>query len=47
MAGRPNYPTELRRKNVRLALGVALIVVFMAITAIPFWKGLFRLATGS
>lgn len=46
MMSRPEYPPELRRKNVRLALWVLVIVILMFITAVPFWVGLFELATG-
>lgn len=34
---------EQRRKNVRLALILAALVLFMLVTAIPFWRGLFNM----
>ena len=34
---------EKRRKNIRLALILAGLVLFMFVTAIPFWRGLFNM----
>ncbi|MCG6861210.1 MAG: hypothetical protein LJE70_08045 [Chromatiaceae bacterium] len=34
---------EQRRKNVRLALILAGVVLFMFATAVPFWRGLFNM----
>jgi hypothetical protein len=38
---------EQRRKNIRLALILAALVLFMFVTAIPFWRGLYNMVTGS
>ncbi len=36
-----------RRKNIRTAWLLAAFAVFIFVTSVPFWTGLFRLATGS
>jgi len=38
-----NMFRERHRKNVRLALILAALVLFMFVTAIPFWRGLFNM----
>lgn len=38
---------EQRRKNIRTAWILAALVLFMFLTSIPFWKGLYQLAVGS
>jgi len=35
---------EQRRKNIRLAWILAGLVLFMLLTSVPFWKGLFDMA---
>jgi hypothetical protein len=35
--------TELRRKNLRLAWGLAGLALFFLVTAFPFWTGIFRI----
>ncbi|MFC1336013.1 MAG: hypothetical protein G8D81_20795 [gamma proteobacterium symbiont of Clathrolucina costata] len=40
----PDYQTaELRRKNVRLAWGLAGLALFFLVTSFPFWAGIFRI----
>jgi hypothetical protein len=34
---------EQRRKNVRLAWILAAFAVFMLVTSVPFWKGMFNM----
>jgi predicted nucleic acid-binding Zn ribbon protein len=36
---------ERRRKNVRVAWMLAAFALFLAVTSVPFWQGLFRLVT--
>jgi hypothetical protein len=36
-----------RRRNVRLALILAAFVLFMLLSSIPFWKGLYNLVMSS
>jgi len=38
---------ERRRKNIRLAVILAVLVLFMFVTAIPFWRGLYHMVMGS
>jgi hypothetical protein len=38
---------ELRRKNRRTAWMLAAFAVFILVTSIPFWKGLFNMAMGT
>jgi hypothetical protein len=38
---------EQRRKNIRLAVVLAVLVLFMFVTAIPFWQGLYNMVMGS
>jgi hypothetical protein len=38
--------SELRRRNVRTAWLLAAFVLFMLLSSVPFWRGLFRLAIG-
>ncbi|WP_165741670.1 hypothetical protein [Candidatus Thiosymbion oneisti] len=37
-------PPQRRRKNLRLAWVLAGFALFMLLSSIPFWKGLFELA---
>lgn len=37
---------EQRRKNIRTAWLLAAFVLFIFVTSIPFWKGLFNLVAG-
>lgn len=40
----PDYQTtELRRKNIRLAWGLAGLALFFLLTSFPFWTGIFRI----
>jgi hypothetical protein len=40
----PEYQTaELRRKNIRLAWGLAGLALFFLLTSFPFWTGIFRI----
>ncbi len=41
---RTDNSSEKRRKNRRLAWILAGLVLFMLVSSIPFWKGLFELA---
>ena len=36
-----------RRKNVRAAWLLAAFALFMALSSVPFWKGLFQMAMGT
>ena len=38
---------EQRRKNVRMAWMLAVFALFMLLSSIPFWKGLYQLAVNS
>ena len=38
---------DRRRRNIRLAWILAAFVLFIMISSIPFWKGLFELAMNS
>lgn len=38
---------ERRRKNVRAAWLLAAFALFMALSSVPFWKGLFQMAMGT
>lgn len=38
---------EQRRRVVWMAWGLAALVLFMLVTSIPFWKGLYLMAVGS
>jgi len=38
---------ERRRKNVRLIWILVALVLFMFVTAIPFWRGLYDMAMSS
>jgi hypothetical protein len=38
---------ERRRKNVRLILILAAVALFMFVTSIPFWRGLYDMALSS
>ena len=35
---------DRRRKNVRVAWILAAFAVFLAVTSVPFWQGLYRMA---
>lgn len=37
---------ELRRKNVRTAWLIAGFALLMLVSSVPFWRGLFRMASG-
>jgi len=37
----------LRRKNIRVAWVLAGFVLLILISAVPFWRGLFRLMTAA
>lgn len=37
---------ERRRRNVRTAWLLGAFVIFIAVSSVPFWKGLFQLAMG-
>jgi hypothetical protein len=38
---------ERRRKNVRAAWLLAAFALFIALSSVPFWKGLFQMAMGT
>ena len=38
---------EQKRKNVRTAGSVAGFALFMMVTSVPFWKGLYQMAVNS
>lgn len=38
---------ERRRKNLRTAWLLGAFVVFIALSSVPFWKGLYQLAMGA
>ncbi|MFZ0789691.1 MAG: hypothetical protein WAM94_08715 [Chromatiaceae bacterium] len=38
---------ERRRRNVRTAWLLAAFALFVAVSSVPFWKGLFQMAMGS
>ena len=38
---------EQRRKNILLAWGLAALVLFIMLSSIPFWRGLYQLAMNS
>jgi hypothetical protein len=42
----PVNDPELRRRNVRTAWLLAAFVLFMFLSSVPFWRGLFRFAVG-
>jgi len=39
--------TEQRRRNIRTAWMLAAFALFMFLSSIPFWKGLYQLAIGN
>lgn len=42
--GIPEHQTaELRRKNLRMAWGLAGLALFFLVTSFPFWTGIFRI----
>jgi hypothetical protein len=38
---------EQRRKNIRTAWLLAALALFMLLSSVPFWKGLYQLAVNS
>jgi hypothetical protein len=40
----PSMGRAQRAKNIRIAWGLATFVLFVFLTSIPFWKGLYKLA---
>ncbi|MCB1868526.1 MAG: hypothetical protein KDI43_08355 [Gammaproteobacteria bacterium] len=40
----PNQDSELRRKNIRLALLLGGLALFFLLTSFPFWMNLFSVA---
>jgi hypothetical protein len=38
---------ERRRRNIRAAWLLAAFALFIAVSSVPFWKGLFQLAMGT
>jgi hypothetical protein len=44
---RTEISPEQRRKNVRLALILAAFALFMLVSSLPFWKGLYQMAVNS
>jgi hypothetical protein len=43
---RSDISPEQRRKNVRLAWILAGFALFMLVSSIPFWEGLFNMVMG-
>ena len=41
-----SFEAERRRRNLRTAWLLAAFALFIAISSVPFWRGLFLLATG-
>lgn len=35
---------DRRRKNIRVAWMLAAFAAFLAVTSVPFWQGLYRMA---
>jgi hypothetical protein len=40
------HKQEQRRKNIRLAWLLAAFALFILLSSVPFWQGLFELYTG-
>ena len=44
---RTEISPDQRRKNVRLALILAGLALFMLVSSLPFWRGLYQIAVNS
>ncbi len=42
-----SFEAERRRRNLRIAWLLAAFALFIAVSSVPFWKGLFLLATSA